>query len=187
MPDPSATHPGPTSKLSVLLTTTTNKKIDVLFNYHINVADQWNVYWDMVVKSKGSTAASCCRQSIADFPSMNTWFSGFQNNTYRIHVQVMDKTLNRGPHYSTGVCVGGSTGNPPIARCSSSVLEGMVPLDVTIDMSDSYDEDGSLASSPFCSTCIDGVEMCSMDAGCCSDVQFHISWGLSSQTVFTSQ
>ena len=65
----------------------------------------------------------------------------------RVHVQAMDRQLNVGPRYSTVVQVGDSTAIPPVAECSASVTEGMAPLDVTIDMSLSYDVDGSLAPS----------------------------------------
>lgn len=71
-----------------------------------------------------------------------------------------ERKLNAGPRYSTVVQVGDSSAIPPVAVCSSSVTEGMAPLDVTIDMTGSYDEDGSLASKPYCIECMNGMQFC---------------------------
>src|SRR5207249_896305 len=53
-------------------------------------------------------------------------------------------SLEVGHRQTAVLSVGGATGVPPIATATVSPLSGPVPLNVTVDMTGSYDPDGAI-------------------------------------------
>jgi len=66
---------------------------------------------------------------------------------YRVSAQAMDRELNLSQTYSATIAVGTSNSKiPPEARAALSATSGRVPFTVSIDMRDSSDPDGRIAS-----------------------------------------
>jgi len=71
------------------------------------------------------------------------------DGVYRVSTSSIDRMLDTsslevGHRQTAVVSVGGATGVPPIATARVSPLSGPVPLNVTVDMTGSYDPDGTI-------------------------------------------
>ncbi|HEX9303890.1 MAG TPA: Ig-like domain-containing protein, partial [Thermoanaerobaculia bacterium] len=74
---------------------------------------------------------------------------------YRIGTQAIDRELNLSARPSAVVRIGGATGEPPIAVAAIDRQSGPAPLTVSIDLSASFDPDGSIRNYFF--NCIGGT------------------------------
>jgi len=74
---------------------------------------------------------------------------------YRIGTQAIDSSLNLSARPSAVVRIGGATGEPPIASATLDRLSGPAPLTVNIDLSASFDPDGSIRDYFF--NCMGGT------------------------------
>ncbi len=74
---------------------------------------------------------------------------------YRIGTRAIDRELNLSARPSAVVRIGGATGEPPIAVAAIDRQSGPAPLTVSIDLSASFDPDGSIRNYFF--NCIGGT------------------------------
>jgi subtilisin family serine protease len=96
------------------------------------------VGWDLWQTGAGGGFGWCCQTG----PSFNVPIN--QAGAYRITVQAIDSELNFSNRQSAVVRIGGATGTPPIANAVFDKLTGTAPLTVNIDMSASFDPDGTV-------------------------------------------
>jgi subtilisin family serine protease len=94
------------------------------------------VAWDIWATSQGGTGI-CCRTSSHTL-TMNA------AGAYRISSQAIDRELRLSNRQSVVVRIGGATGTPPIASATYDKLTGPAPLTVNVNLSGSYDPDGSI-------------------------------------------
>lgn len=97
--------------------------------------------WERWVAGGNMAMGACCYTS-----EENTlYFSA--PGIYRVSAQAMDRELNLSQTYSTTIAVGsGNSKVPPEAKATLSATTGRVPFTVNIDMQDSIDPDGRIAS-----------------------------------------
>ncbi len=94
--------------------------------------------WDLWVGYSNGAAGTCC------FMATSTTVTVSDPGVYRFSTQAIDSTLNLSARQSTVVRIGGATGEPPIASARLDKQSGPVPLTVNIDMSASFDPDGTI-------------------------------------------
>jgi hypothetical protein len=137
---PASSHAAaPTGKLSVSSTTPpANSTITV--NFPITAPAGGTPGWAMWVSSAHSTTGYCCLTTSSASVSLGA------AGVYRIGVQAIDKQLNLSGRSTLVVNAGGATGQPPVAAVVLNQTSGPAPLTVNVDMSFSYDPDGSIQS-----------------------------------------
>lgn len=123
---------------------------------------QQPLYWQVWLLSSNIWSQACCFTGSID--SYNLAFG--TPGVYRISVQGIDNQLNVSPKYSDVVRVGGATGIPPTALANVDKLYGEAPLTVNIDMSASYDPDGTISNYGF--YCADGSSSSMNSQGSCT-------------------
>ncbi len=96
------------------------------------------VMWDLWVSQRGGASGGCC------FIGSPTTVTLSNAGVYRLATQAIDSTLNLSARQSAVVRIGGATGEPPIASAKLDKQSGPVPLTVNIDMSASFDPDGTI-------------------------------------------
>jgi hypothetical protein len=96
------------------------------------------VAWDLSVGAKYGWTGACC------FTGSSTTLSLSDAGVYRIGTQAIDSELNLSTRPSVVLRLGGATGEPPIAGGTLDKQSGPLPLTVNIDMSASFDPDGSI-------------------------------------------
>jgi len=94
--------------------------------------------WDLWVGYSNGAAGTCC------FTATSTTVTVSTPGVYRFTTQAIDSTLNLSARQSAVVRIGGATGEPPIANATLDKQSGPVPLTVNIDMSASFDPDGTI-------------------------------------------
>ncbi len=96
------------------------------------------VAWDLWVGQYVGAGGWCC------FTGSSTTVTLSNPGVYRFATQAIDSALNISTRQSTVVRIGGATGEPPIASATLDKQSGTVPLTVNIDMSASFDPDGTI-------------------------------------------
>jgi hypothetical protein len=100
--------------------------------------EKGSVAWDLWVGTKYTATGVCC------YTGSSTSVTLYDKGVYRIGTQAIDRSLNLSNRPSAVVRIGGATGEPPIASATLDKLSGPVPLTVNIDMSASFDPDGTV-------------------------------------------
>ena len=107
------------------------------------------VRWDLWASGNSTSSGLCCLTGSTSSLTFNT------PGVYRVSAQAIDPELNLSENYSSVISIGGATGMPPLALAQLDQDSGPVPLTVNVDMSASYDPDGSIAS--YLVSCGDGT------------------------------
>jgi len=107
------------------------------------------VRWDLWASGNSSSSGLCCLTG----SSSNLTFT--TPGVYRVSAQAIDPELNLSANYSSVISIGGATGMPPLALVQLNKESGPVPMTVDVDMSASYDPDGSIAS--YLVSCGNGI------------------------------
>lgn len=107
------------------------------------------VRWDLWASGNSNSSGLCCLTGSASSLTFST------PGVYRISAQAIDPELNLSENYTSVISIGDATGMPPLALTQLDKDSGVVPLTVNVDMSASYDPDGTIAS--YLVSCGDGT------------------------------
>jgi hypothetical protein len=95
--------------------------------------------WDFWIGQRSGASGACCYSGPSTTVTLNP-------GIFRFSTQPMDRELNSGPRPSVVVKIGDPvpTGEPPVASATLDKLSCPVPCTVNIDMSASFDPDGTI-------------------------------------------
>jgi subtilisin family serine protease len=135
-----ASNPGspPTGTLS-LSATSAPVGSTITVNFPVTDPEGTNTRWELTAMGLRSGMSTCCMSG----PSRSIQFS--QAGVYRISALAIDQELNLSARSSIVLSIGGTAGTPPVADAKLDKLSGTVPFSVNVDMSSSYDPDGSIS------------------------------------------
>ena len=121
----------------------------ITVNFPAADPERGQVAWDIWVGTKYQASGTCC------FTGSSTSVILNDAGVYRIGTQAIDGTLSFSTRPSAVVRIGGATGEPPIASATLDKTSGPAPLTVNIDLSASFDPDGSIRNYFF--NCMGGT------------------------------
>ncbi len=121
----------------------------ITVNFPATDPDGGQVAWDIWVGMNQAATGTCC------FTGSSTSVRLNDVGVYRIGTQAIDSSFNLSARPSAVVRIGGATGEPPIASATLDRLSGPAPLTVNIDLSASFDPDGSIRDYFF--NCMGGT------------------------------
>jgi subtilisin family serine protease len=127
----------PAGALTVPATGSIN--VPVTIGFSGSDPDGFPIGWDLWASGLGGSSGICCYTG----SSASLTFSSA--GVYRISVQAVDKELNTSTPQTAMISIGGAPGIPPVAVATLDKQSGPVPLTVNINMSGSFDPDGSIA------------------------------------------
>ena len=97
------------------------------------------VGWDLWASTKNESSGFCCYSGPSASVTFNT------AGVYRVSVQAINHELSSSSPETAIISIGSATGIPPIAAATLDSESGPVPLTVNVNMSGSFDPDGSIS------------------------------------------